>query len=75
MKMFGIFALAFIALSFPLTIASWYYWNFIYTIADFWSSTYQIMLGVYFLAGICLFLAVTCLAIGLIVGPKKSADA
>jgi hypothetical protein len=58
-----------------LTVASWYYWNFVYTIADFWSPTYQAMLAVYFLGGTCLFLAVTCLAIGLIVGPKKPANA
>ncbi len=75
MKMFGIFALAFTILSFLLWLGGWIYWNLIYTIADFWSTTFKLMLGVNLLTGLCGFLAITCLAIGLIAGAKKSASA
>ncbi len=74
MKMFGLFALALTVLSFLLWIAGWVYWNFVYTIGEFWSTTYTLMLGVGLLAGVCGFLAVVCVAIGLIVGAKKSAN-
>lgn len=72
MKMFGFFSLAFTALAFLLWLGGWVYWNFVYTIGDYWSTTYMLMLGVSLLAGLCGFLALITLSIGLIVGAKKS---
>ncbi len=71
MKMFGFFALALVALSFLLWVGGWIYWNFMYTMAQYWSTTYMLMLGVSLLAGVCGFLAIVCLAIGLVIGPKS----
>ena len=73
MKMFGFFSLAFTALAFLLWLVSFAYWNYFYTISEFWSTTYVLMLGVSLLAGVCAFLALITLSIGLIIGAKKSA--
>jgi len=72
MKIFGFFSLAFTALAFLLWLGSFVYWNYFYTISEFWSTTYVLMLGVTLLAGICGFLALTTLSIGLILGAKKA---
>ncbi|HJS52073.1 MAG TPA: hypothetical protein VJ781_09260 [Pyrinomonadaceae bacterium] len=72
MKIFGFFSLAFTALAFLLWLGSFAYWNYFYTISEFWSTTYVLMLGVTLLAGICGFLALTTLSIGLILGAKKA---
>ena len=74
MKMFGIFALASTVLSCVLWMASFVYWNFYYSFGLVYSSTDRLMLGVSLLAGICGFLALLCVAIGLIVGSKKSVN-
>jgi hypothetical protein len=72
MKMFGFFSLALAVLGFLLWLGSWAYWNFVVTIADYWSTTYVLMLGVTLLAGICGFLALITLSVGLIMGAKDS---
>jgi hypothetical protein len=71
MKMFGFFSLAFTVLASLLWLGSFAYWNFVYTISEFWSTTYVLMLGVSLLAGICGFLALLTLSIGLIIGSKE----
>jgi|SoiMethySBSTD1v2_1073268.scaffolds.fasta_scaffold104976_3 hypothetical protein len=73
MKVFGFFSLAFTALSFLLWLVTFAYWNFIYTISEFWSTTHMLMLGVNLLAGLCGFLALTTLSIGMILGTKSKA--
>ena len=75
MKMFGIFALASTILSCLLWMSAFVYWNFYYTLGLVYSSTDKVMLGVSVLAGLSAFLALVCLAIGLIVGAKKSLNA
>lgn len=70
MKTFGFFSLALAALSFLLWLFSFAYWNFVWTIGETWSNTYILMLGVTLLAGICGFLALFTISIGLIIGPK-----
>ena len=71
MKMFGLFALALTVLSCVLWMASWVYWNFYYSLGLVYSNSDKAMLGVSLLAGICAFMALICLAIGLIIGSKK----
>jgi hypothetical protein len=73
MKMFGFFSLAFTALAFLLWLGSWAYWNFVFTIGEYWSTTYMLMVGVSLLAGVCAFLALITLSIGLIIGAKEKA--
>jgi len=73
MKMFGFFSLAFTGLAFLLWIGSWAYWNFVFTIGEYWSTTYMLMVGVSLLAGVCAFLALITLSIGLIIGAKEKA--
>jgi hypothetical protein len=71
MKMFGFFSLAFASLAFLLWLGSWAYWNFVFTIGEYWSTTYMLMVGVSLLAGVCAFLALITLSIGLIIGAKE----
>ena len=70
MKMFGFFSLAFTVLAFLLWLGSWAYWNFVFTIGEYWSTTYMLMVGVSLLAGVCAFLALITLSVGLITGAK-----